>query len=85
MIEYLYSSGHEDEHDAMYEATTFAIKGTNLATATECELTFKDRNGKEHSTAFVGADGDFNLPGYCCSRGACPGAERYAGKRDRAF
>ena len=43
----------------MYEAATFAIKGTNLATATECELTFKDRNGKEHSTAFIGADGDF--------------------------
>ena len=59
VIEYLYSSGHEDEHDAMYEAATFAIKGTNLATAAECELTFKDRNGKEHTTAFVGADGDF--------------------------
>ena len=58
-IEYLYSSGHEDEHDAMYEAAAFAIKGTNLATAAECELTFKDRNGKEHTTAFVGADGDF--------------------------
>ena len=59
VIEYLYSSGHEDEHDAMYEAAAFAIKGTNLATAAECELTFKDRNGKEHTTAFVGADGDF--------------------------
>ena len=59
VIEYLYSSGHEDKHDAMYEAATFAIKGTNLATAAECELTFKDRNGKEHTTAFVGADGDF--------------------------
>ena len=46
VIEYLYSSGHEDEHDAMYEAAAFAIKGTNLATAAECELTFKDRNGK---------------------------------------
>ena len=59
VIEYLYSSGHEDEHDAMYEAAEFAIKGTNLATAAECELTFKDRNGKEHTTAFVGTDGDF--------------------------
>ena len=59
VIEYLYSSGHEDEHDAMYEAATFAIKGTNLSTAAECELTFKDRNGKEHTTSFVGADGDF--------------------------
>ena len=59
VIEYLYSSGHEDEHDAMYEAAAFAIKGTNLATAAECDLTFKDRNGKEHTTAFVGADGDF--------------------------
>ena len=61
VIEYLYSSGHEDEYDAMYEAAAFAIKGTNLATAAECELTFKDRNGKEHTTAFVGADGDWAL------------------------
>ena len=43
----------------MYEAATFAIKGRNLATAAECELTFKDKNGKEHSTEFVSTDADF--------------------------
>ena len=59
VIEYLYSAGHEDEHDAMYEEAAFAIKGTNLATAAKCELTFKDRNGKEHSTEFVNTDADF--------------------------
>ena len=59
VIEYLYSAGHEDEHDAMYEEAAFAIKGTNLATAAKCELTFKDKNGKEHSTAFVNTDADF--------------------------
>ena len=59
VIEYLYSSGHEDEHDAMYEEAAFAIKGTNLATAAKCELTFKDKNGKEHSTEFVNTDADF--------------------------
>ena len=59
VIDYLYSSGHEDEHDAMYEEAAFAIKGTNLATAAKCELTFKDKNGKEHSTEFVNTDADF--------------------------
>ena len=59
VIEYLYSAGYEDEHDALYEGATFAIKGTNLATAAKCELTFKDKNGKEHSTEFVNTDADF--------------------------
>ena len=58
-IEYLYSAGHEDEHDAMYEGAAFALKGTNLATAAECELAFKDKNGKEHTVTFASADGDF--------------------------
>ena len=58
-IEYLYSAGHEDEHDAIYEGAAFALKGTNLATAAECELAFKDTNGKEHTVTFASADGDF--------------------------
>ena len=58
-IEYLYSAGHEDEHDAIYEGAAFALKGTNLATAAECELAFKDKNGKEHTVTFASGDGDF--------------------------
>ena len=58
-IEYLYSAGHEDEHDAIYEGAAFALKGTNLAAAAECELAFKDTNGKEHTVTFASADGDF--------------------------
>ena len=58
-IEYLYSAGHEDEHDAMYEGAAFALKGTNLAAAAECELAFKDTNGNEHTVTFASADGDF--------------------------
>ena len=58
-IEYLYSAGHEDEHDAIYEGAAFALKGTNLAAAAECELAFKDKNGKEHTVTFASADGDF--------------------------
>ena len=59
VIEYLYSAGHEDEHDAIYEGAAFALKGTNLAAAAECELAFKDKNGKEHTVTFASADGDF--------------------------
>ena len=55
-IEYLYSAGHEEEHDALYEGAAFALKGTNLATAAECELAFKDTNGKEHTVSFAATD-----------------------------
>ena len=58
-IEYLYSAGHEDEHDAIYEGAAFALKGTNLAAAAECELAFKDTNGKEHTVSFANGDDNF--------------------------
>ena len=59
VIAYLYSDGYEDDHDKLFEGTAFRLKGENLATAAEFELTFKDMNGNEYATSFGSADGDF--------------------------
>jgi hypothetical protein len=59
-IAYLYSEGYEDDHDKLFEGTPFGLKGENLATAAEFELTFKDRNGNEYATSFGSTDGDFH-------------------------
>ena len=58
-IAYLYSEGYEDDHDKLFEGTAFRLKGENLATAAEFEMTFKDMNGNEYATSFGSTDGDF--------------------------
>ena len=54
-IAYAYSSGHESEHDVIYDGASVTIKGNRLGDATGCAFICKDKTGVEHKSDY-GAD-----------------------------
>ena len=52
-IAYVYSTGRESEHDVVYDGSTAVIKGSGLASATECVFVCKDTAGVEHECEFT--------------------------------
>ena len=54
-IAYAYSSGHESEHDVIYDGASVTIKGNRLGDATGCAFVCKDKTGVEHKSDY-GAD-----------------------------
>jgi len=52
-IAYVYSTGRESEHDVVYDGPTAVIKGSGLASATECAFVCKDTAGVEHECEFT--------------------------------
>ena len=72
-IEYLYSAGHEDEHDAMYEGAAFALKGTTLPT-TIYQLLPANQNRQFAAPPFPNRSGSRHSVGHEMCGKECAGA-----------
>ena len=55
----VFSEGHEDEADTLYDGGKVMIEGKGLAGATECMFTTTDKAGGKHDMIHVHTDPDF--------------------------
>jgi len=55
----VFSEGHEDEADTLYDGGKVMIEGKGLAGATECMFTATDKAGGKHDMIHVHTDPDF--------------------------
>ena len=55
----VFSEGHEDDADTLYDGGKVMIEGKGLAGATECMFTATDKAGGKHDMIHVHTDPDF--------------------------